>query len=277
MMSAFTLTLPRYLLAAVLFWAAAAWAQVAVPPLKSRVTDLTQTLGAAQISALESKLAAFEQRKGSQLAVLLVPTTDPDTIEQYGIRVVDQWKLGRKGVDDGALLLIAKNDKRLRIEVGRGLEGVLPDATGKRIIDEIIVPRFKQGDFAGGIDAGIERMIKVVDGEPLPPPAIGKSTSSSFDDNMGWAVMLLVIFSGLLRWMFGALLGGVIVGAAAGMVAVWMGATWLIAGGVGIAAFVITLIGVMNLGNLIGSVGGGGGSWGGGGGGFGGGGASGRW
>lgn len=277
MMSAFTLTLPRYLLAAVLFWAAAAWAQVAVPPLKSRVTDLTQTLGAAQISALESKLAAFEQRKGSQLAVLLVPTTEPDTIEQYGIRVADQWKLGRKGVDDGALLLIAKNDKRLRIEVGRGLEGVLPDATGKRIIDEIIVPRFKQGDFAGGIDAGIERMIKVVDGEPLPPPAIRKSTSSSFDDNMGWAVMLLVIFSGLLRWMFGALLGGVIVGAAAGMVAVWMGATWLIAGGVGIAAFVITLIGVMNLGNLIGSVGGGGGSWGGGGGGFGGGGASGRW
>ena len=147
----------------------------------------------------------------------------------------------------------------------------------KRIIDEIIVPRFKQGDFAGGIDAGIERMIKVVDGEPLPPPAIGKSTSSSFDDNMGWAVMLLVIFSGLLRWMFGALLGGVIVGAAAAMLAVWMGATWLIAGGVGIAAFFVTLMGVMNLGNLIGSVGGGSGNWGGGGGGFGGGGASGRW
>ena len=124
MISAFTLTLPRYLLAAVLFWAAAAWAQVAVPPLKSRVTDLTQTLGAEQISALETKLVTFEQRKGSQLAVLLVPTTGPDTIEQYGIRVVDQWKLGRQGVDDGALLLIAKNDKRVRIEVGRGLEEI---------------------------------------------------------------------------------------------------------------------------------------------------------
>lgn len=269
-------TLPRLLLAAVLFWGASAWAQVAVPPLKAQVTDLTATLNAAQVNALQARLAAFEQKKGSQIAVLLVPTTEPDTIEQYGIRVAEQWKLGRKGVDDGALLLIAMKDKRLRIEVGRGLEGVLPDATGKRIIDEVIVPRFKQGDFAGGIEAGIERMLKVVDGEPLPPPAQRKSSSGRFDDNMGWAVMLLVIFSGLLRWMLGALLGGAVVGVAAGLVAAWMGATLVIAGLVGIAAFVITLIGVINIGNLIGSVGGGG-SWGGGGGDFGGGGASGRW
>ena len=166
--------LPRALLAAVLFFvqmtAPAAAADVAIPTLKARVTDLTATLTAEQTAALESKLAVFEQRKGSQLAVLLVPTTEPETVEQYSIRVVDQWKLGRKGVDDGVLLLIVKNDRKLRIEVGRGLEGALPDAIAKRIIDEYLVPPFKKGDFNGGINAAVERIIKVVDGEPLPAP-----------------------------------------------------------------------------------------------------------
>src|SRR6185295_10628044 len=118
----------------------------------------------------EQKLAAFEARKGSQIAVLIVPTTRPEAIEPYSIRVVEQWKLGRKGVDDGALLLVAKNDRALRIEVGYGLEGVLPDATANRIIEDIIVPRFKTGDLYAGVDAGVDAMIKVVDGEPLPPP-----------------------------------------------------------------------------------------------------------
>ena len=132
-----SMKLPRVILAAVLFCvsliATAAWADIAVPPLKSRVTDLTATLNAGQRAALESKLADLEQKKGSQIAVLLVPTTQPETIEQYGIRVAETWKLGRKGVDDGVLLLIAKDDRKLRIEAGRGLEGVLPDAIAKQI------------------------------------------------------------------------------------------------------------------------------------------------
>src|SRR6185369_8890070 len=167
---AFTLAWSRVLLAITLFTAAFALADVAVPPLKARVTDLTGTLSAQQQATLEQTLAAFEQRKGSQIAVLLVPTTQPESVEEYAVRVEEKWKLGRKGVDDGALLLIAKNDRKLRIEVGYGLEGVLNDATAKRIIADEITPRFKQGDFNGGITAGVERMMKVIDGEPLPPP-----------------------------------------------------------------------------------------------------------
>src|SRR3972149_6868516 len=164
-------TLPRALLAAVLLFAPQfSAAQVPVPPLKARVTDLTAPLPSDQRAALEQKLAALEARKGSQVAVLLVPTTQPETVEQYAIRVFDQWKLGRKGIDDGVLLVVAKDDRRLRIEVGYGLEGVLPDAAAKRIIEDDIVPRFKQGDFNGGISAGAGRIIKVIDGEPLPPP-----------------------------------------------------------------------------------------------------------
>src|SRR5664279_2871242 len=120
-----------------------AQAEVAVPALKERVTDLTSTLDAGQKQLLESKLSAFESGKGSQIAVLIVPTTQPETIDQYGIRVVEAWKLGRKGVDDGVLLLIAKDDRKLRIEVGYGLEGALNDATAKRIVAEVIWPYFK--------------------------------------------------------------------------------------------------------------------------------------
>ena len=128
-----------------------AHAEVAVPTLAARVTDLTATLSAAEKQQLEASLAQFEAKKGAQIAVLIVPTTQPETIEQYGIRVAEAWKLGRKGVDDGALLLVAKEDRSLRIEVGYGLEGVLNDATAKRIVAEIIVPYFKRGDFHGGV------------------------------------------------------------------------------------------------------------------------------
>ena len=157
-----------WLLAA--FLLSVAHAEVAIPPLASRVTDLTGTLTAEQQKGLEEKLAAFEQKKGSQIAVLIVPTTKPETIEQYSIRVVEQFKLGRKGVDDGVLLLVAKQDRKMRIEVGYGLEGVLPDAIAKRIIDEVISPHFKQSDFYGGISAGLDNICKVVDGERLPEP-----------------------------------------------------------------------------------------------------------
>src|SRR5512145_1050521 len=122
-----------------------AQAEVAVPELKQRVTDLTATLDAGQIQLLENKLAAFESAKGAQIAVLLLPTTEPETIEEFGIRVAESWKLGRKGVDDGVLLLVAKDDRKLRIEVGYGLEGILPDAVGKRIVSDDIAPHFRQG------------------------------------------------------------------------------------------------------------------------------------
>src|ERR1035437_4896861 len=141
-------------------------AEVAVPQLAKRVTDLTATLDAQQIQALEARLAAFETQKGAQIAVLIIPTTQPETIEQFGIRVVDVWKLGRKGVDDGALLLVAKDDHTLRIEVGYGLEGALNDATAHRIVDEIILPQFKDGGFYQGIDAGVAAMMQVINGEP---------------------------------------------------------------------------------------------------------------
>ena len=228
--------LPRAILAAVLFCALlvapCVAADLAIPPLTARVTDLTATLTVEQRAVLENKLAAFEQKKGSQLAVLLVPSTLPETVEQYSIRVAEAWKLGRKGVDDGALLLIAKNDRKLRIEVGHGLEGALPDAIAKRIIDEYVVPPFKQGDFNGGVNAGVDRIIKVVEGEPLPPPQqwhapSGKNVGERIDDHMGWAVILLVFFGGLIRKLFGAFLGAIIVGifggAAASVFAIFHG------------------------------------------------------
>src|SRR5262249_32138663 len=143
-------------------------AQVAIPPLAARVTDLTGTLNAQQRDALEHTLAEFETRKGSQIAVLIVPTTQPETAFDYGVRVFDTWKLGRKGVDDGVLLLVAKDDRQLRIVTGRGVEGAITDAVGKRIIEEDITPRFRQGDFYGGIRAGTDRMMRLLEGEALP-------------------------------------------------------------------------------------------------------------
>ena len=148
--------------------AAIATAQVAVPALKSRVTDLTGTLTPGQQAEIEGRLEAFERRRGTQVAVLMLPTTQPEAIEQYSMRVVERWKLGRKKVDDGVLLIVAKNDRRLRIEVGYGLEGVLPDITAKRIISDTIVPRFKQGDFYGGLVAGTDRILRVIEGERQP-------------------------------------------------------------------------------------------------------------
>src|SRR6266403_2278081 len=151
-------------------WTFAAAADVAVPPLSGRVVDQTGTLSSGDIASLTQTLENLEAGKGSQVAVLIVPTTAPETIEQCSIRVAEAWKIGRKKVDDGALLVVAKNDRHLRIEVGYGLEGALTDVTTKRIIDEVITPKFKSGDVAGGISAGVERMIALVNGEKLPAP-----------------------------------------------------------------------------------------------------------
>ncbi len=263
-------------------------AEVPVPPLAARVTDLTGTLDAAQTRALESRLAQFETQKGSQIAVLIIPTTQPETIEQYGIRVADAWKLGRKGIDDGALLLIAKNDRTLRIEVGYGLEGALNDATAKRIVSEIIEPKFKQGDFYGGIAAGVDRMTRVIEGEALPASqGHGTDSENSINSNslLFFGFVMVTVVGGMLRVLFGRLAAATMTGLIIGLLA-WFLATSLLLAMVGAgAAFFLTLVGggrgyLGGFGGLGGGLSGGGGfggSGGGGGGGFGGGGASGRW
>ena len=158
------------ILALLVFWAASALAVVAVPPLVGRVVDQTGTLNSGDIASLNQTIRTFEARKGSQIAVLIVPTTDGEAIEPFSLRVAEAWKIGRKKIDDGAVLVIAKNDRHLRIEVGYGLEGALTDVTTKRIIDEEITPKFKSGDFAGGVSAGLNKMIRIIDGEKLPEP-----------------------------------------------------------------------------------------------------------
>ncbi len=268
----------------------AAHAETAVPPLAARVTDLTGTLTPTQRATLEARLKEFERRKGSQIAVLIVLTTQPEAIEQYSIRVVEQWKLGRKGVADGLLLLVAKNDRKIRIEVGRGLEGVVPDAIARRVIAEVIAPYFKRGDFAGGIDAGVSRLIRVIDGEPLPPPKNRPSSSAGFGDLLMFAIPVAALFGFMMRSWFGPLFGSTITASATGLVLWLILGTLLLPVAAGLAAFLLTLLmgaGGRGGGGSGGWSSGGGGSWGGsggsdggfsgGGGDFGGGGASGDW
>ncbi len=262
-----------------------AHAEVAVPPLSQRVTDITATLDAQQTQALEAKLAAFEAKKGAQLAVLIVATTQPEAIEQYGIRVVEAWKLGRKGVDDGALLLVAKDDRTLRIEVGYGLEGALNDATAHRIVDEIIVPRFKRGEFYPGIDAGLGAMMQVINGEPLPEPKRAAASGKYDIESLLFVGFgLVVVVGGMLRALLGRFPAALLMGGALGVLAWLTVAPLLMAVLAGLAAFVVVLLGggrgFGGYGGFGGGSGygyGGGGGFGGGGGGFGGGGASGRW
>lgn len=283
--------------AALCLAAALACADVAVPPLTGRVMDLTGTLSGGAVNRIESQLAALEAQKGSQIAVLMVPTTQPEDIEQFGIRVADQWKLGRKGIDDGAILIVAKDDRRVRIEVGYGLEGALPDAIANRIVDETIAPHFKQGDYDGGVEAGIAQMISVVEGEPLPQPDRRWEHRGGLVNLLPFALVAVVIASGVLRAVFGRLFGSVATGALSGGI-VWLVSHFLMLGlGVGILAFLFAmLLGTTRgwsagrggwggfggglgggLGGLGGGFGGGGGGFSGGGGGFGGGGASGSW
>jgi len=288
-----------------------AWAQawhvgtdglLPIPPLSARVTDLTQTLSAAEKQSIEAKLADWESRTGNQLAVLIVPSTAPEPIESYSIRVAEAWKLGRKGNDNGALLLVAKDDRKMRIEVGYGLEGTLTDVTSRRIIAEDIAPPFREGKFAAGIEAGINKIVNVVaEGKPLPPPKAAnaeKPRGGGFDFGTLALILFIVvpIVGGVLRSIFGRFLGSTF---GAGIIAT---AAWFVAGSLVIAviaaiiAFMVMIFGgtgggLMRRGGYIpmgggGWGGGGGGGWSGGGGGggfsggggsFGGGGASGNW
>lgn len=268
-----------------------AQAETAVPPLRARVTDLTGTLTAEQRATLERELAEFEARKGSQIAVLLVPTTEPETIEQYGIRVGEAAKVGRKSVDDGAILIVAKNDRALRIEIGYGLEGAIPDAVAKRVVSEVIVPFFKQGDYYGGIHAGVQRLMRLIDGEPLPPPSARDPSWTGIEQALPFAFIAVFVLGGILRAIFGRLLGAVAAGGIATFVIWFIASSLAVAAGLGLLVFLFTLIlglparggygGWANrrggFGSGWGGGGFGGGGWSGGGGGFGGGGASGRW
>lgn len=265
-----------------------AMAQVPVPPLTGHVIDQTATLSTQQKASLEQNLTTLEASKGSQLAVLIVPTSAPETLEQYALRVAEVWKLGRKKVDDGVILVVAKDDRTLRIEVGYGLEGALNDATAKRIISETILPRFRQQDFAGGIEAGVAQITQVIRGEALPPPkAANTGVEAGFNTLRQFTPVLFILaiaLGGVLRAIIGKVPGALITGGLVGAVA-WflMGAVSvaLLAGGV---ALVATLLGGGVLRSGMGAFYGGGrgggfggGGFRGGGGGFGGGGASGRW
>lgn len=250
-----------------------------VPPMRALVTDLTGTLTGEQQAALESRLREFAQRKGSQVAVLVIPTTAPESIEAYSLRVVDQWKVGRRKVDDGVLLLVAKDDRAMRIEVGYGLEGALPDATAKRIVSDVIAPRFRDGDYAGGIEAGIDRIVRTIDGELLPAPA-HPDTAPDFGRLLPIVLVLAFALGGLLRSLLGRMTGAAATSACVGAVAWFLSGLWSVAAVGALVAFLFTLAGLGTRGGLYGLGGGrgGGSTFGGGGGGrFGGGGASGRW
>lgn len=282
----------RLALACLLGWAVAAWGQALqpIPPLTGRVVDAANWLAPESRAALADRLADIEARRGSQIAILTVATTQPEPVEAYSIRVVDAWKLGRKGIDDGVLILVAREDRTVRIEVGRGVEGVIPDAVAKRIVEEQMIPRFRQGEVAAGLDAAVTAVEARLAGEDLPPPA-ARPRGREPDDGMGWigfALMAAVLGGGLLRAVLGPLLG---TGVAASLVG---GGVWWLSGSLlfGLGAAVLALFFLLGGGGrgpgpwISGGHGGrggfgggfgGGGSWSGGGGGFSGGGASGRW
>ncbi len=270
---------------------------VRVPPLTSAVTDQTGTLSAPERQALESKLRDWEARTTNQLAVLIVPTTAPEPIEQYSLRVAEAWKIGQKGKDNGAILLVAKNDKRIRIEVGYGLEGVLTDVTSRRIIAENIAPEFSKGNFAAGINAGVDRIIEVVaTGEPLPAltPQRRAAPARHFDFGTMLIVLLVAvpILGSVLRSVFGKVGGSLLGGGIVGAIAWFVASSLLIAGVAAVVGFIVMLFsglsgrggpGIFLPGGGFGGGGfggggfGGGGGFSGGGGSFGGGGASGGW
>ncbi|MCW7539540.1 TPM domain-containing protein [Aquabacterium sp. A7-Y] len=278
---------------------------VPVPPLNARVTDQTGTLSSDQRAALEAKLARLETEHGSQLAILMVRTTAPEDIAAYAFRVADQWKIGRREVGDGVLLVVAKNDRRVRIEVARALEGAIPDLAARRVIDQVITPAFKAGDFAGGLNAGVDRLAALIAGENLPAPSRAPAGSGG-QPGTQWFDLAIFLFAGapiigaVLSGIFGRKLGSLGTGLAVGGLSWWFTASLVVAGIAALAALVLML--VMGVGGGIspghgrgrrhhtpiiwgGGLGGGGGFGSGGGGGFssggggsfGGGGSSGSW
>lgn len=269
---------------AAIFIAALAWAglpalaqgPLPIPTLTARVIDQTGTLDAAQRSGLETKLAAFEQRKGSQIVVLMVPTTAPEDIASYAQRVGDTWKIGRKGVGDGLLVIVAKDDRKMRIATAKTLEGAVPDLAAVRIIDEEMKPRFRNNDFAGGLNAAVDRLIGLVDGEPLPEPS--RSNSGGSSDGFDWENLAIFLFVGVFvgapiaRAILGKTMGSVAMGGGIGVVAFFLTTSTVIAVIAGLIALMVSLFS-----GLAGFAPGRGGRGGGGGGGWSSGGGGGGW
>lgn len=261
---------------------------LAIPALTARVNDTAGVLSLDERAQLETRLATFERTKGTQIAVLLVPTTEPESIEQFSIRAVEKWKLGRKGVDDGAMLLIAVKDHALRIEVGYGLEGALTDAVSKRIVSEVIIPQLKLGSYYKALDAGVVAMMQVIGGEDLPKPSRSRtgghvSEAGSLESIAPILFAVVFVGGGVLRAIFGRFLGAGMIATVAAVIVWFLLSSAIVAGIVGAIAFFVSLTGGLSRGRLGGgggfssSGGFGGGGFSGGGGGFGGGGASGRW
>jgi uncharacterized protein len=295
------------LLAALGVLASAAWAQPErpVPALSARVIDQTGTLSAEQRAALEGKLADFEAKSGPQIVVLLVPATAPEDIAAYAQRVADQWKIGRREVGDGVLLLVAKDERRVRIEVAKALEGAIPDLAARQIIDQQIKPAFRADDYAGGLNRAVDALIARINGEGLPAPAQrspGRDGGGLAPDQLGLFFFIVVpVIGTLLTRLFGRRFGSLLTSGAAGGLAWWFTASLALALAAGVAALVI--VGLLGIGSALrqgtrgrgpwiggggfggggfggGGFGGGGGGGGfssGGGGDFGGGGASGDW
>ncbi len=272
-----------------LFWlvlgACSGWAAagpVPIPHLEARVTDLTGTLALEQQAQLEAALAAIEQEKGTQVVILLLSSTLPETIEQYGIRLAEAWQIGRKGTDDGVIVIVAKADRAVRIEVGYGLEGAIPDAVAKRIIAEIVTPRFKEGDFFGGLQGATAALGKIIGGEALPAPVAATNNAASASDLQIFILFALTVAARWARTLFG-LMGSLLAAGVAGGLAFMIFGTWLAAGVAALAVFVMSFARAggggsgWHTGGGGFSGGGGSGGFSGGGGGFGGGGASGRW
>jgi uncharacterized protein len=289
-----------------LFWFGWAGAQgvLPVPPLTAPVIDQTDSLDAIQLKGLQDKLMAFEQKSGTQIAILMVPTTLPEDISSYANRVGNAWKIGRKEVGDGVLVVVAKNERRVRIEVAKTLEGAIPDLAARQIIDEAITPNFRKDDYAAGLHAAVDQLSARITGEALPAPKGPARTSGPGFDWMDTAIFLFIavpVVGGLLRSMFGRKLGSLVTGGGVGALALFLTSSLVIAA---IAAFIALMFSLLSGGfggmgtrqrggwgggPYIGGWGdGGGGSWGGGGAGggwggsggggdFGGGGASGDW
>jgi uncharacterized protein len=292
-----------FALALCLFGGAHAQALLPVPALDARVIDQTGTLDAAQRQALDAKLAAFEQQKGSQIVVLMVPTTQPEDIASYANRVANDWKIGRRAVGDGVLLIVAKDDRKMRIEIAKTLEGAVPDIAAAQIIDDAMKPRFRDNDFAGGLNAAADQLIARISGEALPEVE-RRDDARSGGFGFDWESLAIFLFFAVVvgapiaRRIFGAKLAPFVMALGVGGVAMAITATVLVAAIAGIAALVVTLM--AGVGPLVSSgrrgggfgggwtTGGGGGGWSGGsssgggfssggGGDFGGGGASGDW
>ena len=275
-----------------------------VPPLSARVIDQTSTLSDPQKAALSSKLAALEQSTGSQIVVLLVASTQPEDIAAYGQRVADTWKIGRRDVGDGLLIVVAKDDRRVRIEVAKTLEGAIPDLAAKRVIDAQITPAFRAGDYAGGLNAAIDQLAQRIRGEGLPMPTPADRTAQPSPGGLGpeslgiFFFVLVPIVGSVMTGMFGRRIGSLATGGVAGGIGWWLTTSALLGGLAAVVA--VVFVGLFGVGSAVrgglagglppfggGGFGrtGGGGGWGGGGGGFGsggggdfgGGGASGRW